>query len=74
MFGTFAPERERVRYGLTKNIRTYNPVRVNFHEYVAIWHDVKLAHGWRDKLGIVFRGPGWRPTATPGMSEPTGAP
>ena len=61
LFGTFEPEGERVRYGLTKNIQTFNPVRVNFHEYVAIWHDVRLAHGWRDKLGIIFRGPGWRP-------------
>jgi sterol desaturase/sphingolipid hydroxylase (fatty acid hydroxylase superfamily) len=74
MFGTFEPEGERVRYGLTKNIGTFNPVRVNFHEYVAIWHDFKLAHGWRDKLGVVFRGPGWRPAATSGMSERTGAP
>jgi sterol desaturase/sphingolipid hydroxylase (fatty acid hydroxylase superfamily) len=74
LFGTFEPEGERVRYGLTKNIHTFNPMWVNFHEYVAIWHDVRLAHGWRDKLGIIFRGPGWRPAATPGLSERTGAP
>ena len=26
LFGTFEPEGERVRYGLTKNIETFNPV------------------------------------------------
>ena len=33
LFGTFEPEGERVRYGLTTNIETFNPVRVAFHEY-----------------------------------------
>ena len=63
LFGSFEPERERVRYGLTKNIRTHNPVRVAFHEYVAIWRDVRAASGWRERLGYVFRGPGWQPDA-----------
>jgi sterol desaturase/sphingolipid hydroxylase (fatty acid hydroxylase superfamily) len=68
LFRSFEPEGERVRYGLTKNIRTFNPVRVAFHEYVAMWHDFRLARGLRDKLGVVFRGPGWRP-AEPGVTE-----
>ena len=41
MFGTFEGEGERVRYGLTKNIRTFSPVKAAFHEYVAMWHDLK---------------------------------
>jgi sterol desaturase/sphingolipid hydroxylase (fatty acid hydroxylase superfamily) len=72
LFGTFEPERERVRYGLTKNIETFNPVRVNFHEYLAIWHDLSQAPRWRDRLGILFRGPGWRPSGSVELSEPTG--
>jgi sterol desaturase/sphingolipid hydroxylase (fatty acid hydroxylase superfamily) len=63
LFGTFEPEGERVRYGLTKNIGTFNPVRVAFHEYGAIWRDVKAAEGWRARAGYVLRGPGWQPTA-----------
>ena len=43
MFGTFQGEEERVRYGLTKNIRTFNPFRVAFHEYQAMWRDVRAA-------------------------------
>jgi sterol desaturase/sphingolipid hydroxylase (fatty acid hydroxylase superfamily) len=61
MFGSFAPELERPRYGLTKNIETYNPVRVAFDEYGAIFRDVRHTAGWRNKLSRVFRGPGWQP-------------
>jgi sterol desaturase/sphingolipid hydroxylase (fatty acid hydroxylase superfamily) len=61
LFGTYEPEGERVRYGLTTQLHTFRPVRVAFHEYVAMWHDVKRASSVRDKLGVVFRGPGWTP-------------
>ena len=62
MFGTYEPEGERVRYGLTKNINTYNPVRVATHEFAAIWHDVRRASGWRERWGYVVNGPGWSPS------------
>ncbi|MEA2346852.1 MAG: hypothetical protein QOG62_639 [Thermoleophilaceae bacterium] len=61
MFGTFEPEEERVRYGLTKNIGTFNPVRAAFHEYIAIWNDVRGATNWHDRMGYMFGGPGWQP-------------
>ena len=61
LFGTYIPEGERVRYGLTKNIGTFNPVRAAFHEYVAMWHDMKRADGARAKLGVLYHGPGWSP-------------
>ncbi len=61
MFGTFAGEEERVRYGLTKNIRTYKPTEVAFHEYRAIIRDVRAARGWRARAGYMLRGPGWVP-------------
>ncbi len=66
LFGTYEPEGERVRYGLTTQLRTFRPVRVAFHEYIAMWHDIKRAKRWRDKLGVIFRGPGWTP---PGVAE-----
>jgi sterol desaturase/sphingolipid hydroxylase (fatty acid hydroxylase superfamily) len=66
MFGTYEPEGERVRYGLTTQLGTFRPVRVAFHEYIAMWHDMKRAQRFRDKIGVVFRGPGWTP---PGVTE-----
>jgi sterol desaturase/sphingolipid hydroxylase (fatty acid hydroxylase superfamily) len=62
LFRTFEPEGEPVRYGLTKNIDTYNPLKVATHELFAIARDVRTAKSWRDRAGYVFRGPGWSPT------------
>jgi sterol desaturase/sphingolipid hydroxylase (fatty acid hydroxylase superfamily) len=59
IFGTYQDETERVHYGLTKNIGTFRPARVAFHEFAAIARDVRAASSWRDRLGYVFRGPGW---------------
>ncbi|MEU9658973.1 sterol desaturase family protein [Streptomyces chartreusis] len=61
IFGTFQAEGERVEYGLTKNIDTYNPLRVAFHEYAATWRDVRGTTRWRDRAGYVFGPPGWTP-------------
>jgi sterol desaturase/sphingolipid hydroxylase (fatty acid hydroxylase superfamily) len=60
-FGTFEPERERVRYGLTKNIATSSPPSVAFHEWFAVFRDALGAGSLRDALGFLLRPPGWRP-------------
>ena len=61
LFRSFEPEGERVVYGLTKQLRTYNPLVVATHEYSSIWADVRGAQSWRDRWGFVVRGPGWQP-------------
>jgi sterol desaturase/sphingolipid hydroxylase (fatty acid hydroxylase superfamily) len=61
LFGSFVPESERVRYGLTKNLTTFNPFDVAFHEYRAIWRDLRMTAGWRRRAAVLLRGPGWRP-------------
>jgi sterol desaturase/sphingolipid hydroxylase (fatty acid hydroxylase superfamily) len=63
LFRSFEPEVERPVYGLTKNIETYNPLRVAFHEYAAIWRDLRAATTWRHRLGHLVNGPGWQPAA-----------
>ena len=60
MFGTFEPEGQAVDYGLTKNIHTYNPVRIAFHEWRAMLNDAWRAERWRGRFGYLFRPPGWR--------------
>jgi sterol desaturase/sphingolipid hydroxylase (fatty acid hydroxylase superfamily) len=64
LFGTFEPEGERVRYGLTTNLRTFNPVSVAFHEYIDLWHDVRRAPSWRVRGQLLWHGPGWEPATT----------
>lgn len=73
LFGSFTPEAAKPLYGLTKNIETYNPLRVATHEYAAITRDVLAAANWRDRLGYLFRGPGWRPAGPAPEPERTTA-
>ena len=61
LFGTFEPEQEPVHYGLTTNIDTYNPFKIAFHEWAAIWRDMKRARNWRERAGYALRPPGWSP-------------
>ena len=69
MFGTFEREREKVVYGLTKNINTFNPLRIASHEYQAIASDVARASTWRQRFGSVLLGPGRkRPASTDGYT------
>jgi sterol desaturase/sphingolipid hydroxylase (fatty acid hydroxylase superfamily) len=70
LFGSFTPETERPVYGLTKNIATYNPLRVATHEYAAIARDLAAAPTWRDRVGHLVNGPGWRPAATQAAAGP----
>lgn len=70
LFGSFAVEDERPVYGLTKNIDTYNPLRVATHEYAAIARDLRAAASWRERAGRLLRGPGWQPVPAP--SETSG--
>lgn len=65
MFGTFAAEDEPIRYGLTKNIDTHNPIKVNYHEFAAMVGDVWRAKTWRGRLGYLFGPPGWSENPAP---------
>ncbi|MEU1282104.1 sterol desaturase family protein [Streptomyces sp. NPDC005805] len=70
LFGSFAAETERPVYGLTKNIETYNPLRVATHEYAAIARDVRAAPTPAAKAGHLFREPGWQPQPGAQAVEP----
>jgi sterol desaturase/sphingolipid hydroxylase (fatty acid hydroxylase superfamily) len=59
LFGTFAPETDHVVYGLMKDIQTFHPLRIAFHELVAIVRDLRRAPTLGAKLGYAFAPPGW---------------
>jgi sterol desaturase/sphingolipid hydroxylase (fatty acid hydroxylase superfamily) len=63
MFGTFQPELHRPTYGLTHPVETHNLLRLQYGDYVDLWRDVRAADSWRDRLGYLFRPPGWTPRA-----------
>lgn len=59
LFGTFQVEHQRPTYGLTTNIQTHNPVRIAFHEWMAIGQDLRKAGSIGQALGYLFGPPGW---------------
>lgn len=59
MFGTFQPEEERPVFGLTRNIQTYNPLKIATHEWAEIAKDLRKARTWRDAWHYLFAPPGW---------------
>ena len=71
LFGTFEPERDddRPRYGIVKNLGTFNVLWAAFHEWVGIARDLVKAPGWRAKLGYAFGPPGWSHDASRDTSE-----
>jgi sterol desaturase/sphingolipid hydroxylase (fatty acid hydroxylase superfamily) len=61
VFGSFVPEQGQVVFGLTKNIETFNPVKVAWHEFYDIGRDVVRARTWRERWLYTFGPPGWTP-------------
>lgn len=61
LFGTFQAEEnsEPVKYGLTKNLNSYNPLTMIFHEWKNIVADVKKTKSLKNKWMYVFGAPGW---------------
>jgi sterol desaturase/sphingolipid hydroxylase (fatty acid hydroxylase superfamily) len=64
LFGTYAEETHRPTYGLTTNIDSFNPFRLQYYEYAAIVRDIRSSRRWRERLGYLFGPPGWRPAVS----------
>jgi sterol desaturase/sphingolipid hydroxylase (fatty acid hydroxylase superfamily) len=60
MFGTFEQEvdDEAIRYGIVRQLGTFNLLWSVFHEWIGIAQDVWRAP-WRHKLSYLWREPGW---------------
>ncbi|MEO1730005.1 MAG: sterol desaturase family protein [Pseudomonadota bacterium] len=60
MFGTFEPERddEEIRYGIVKQLGSFNLLWSVFHEWIGMLSDIGRAP-WKHKLSYLIREPGW---------------
>ena len=60
LFRSFIPEdlADPARYGITRQLGSFNVAWAAFHEWIAIARDVWRAP-WRAKLGYLWRVPGW---------------
>jgi len=63
MFGTYQEERDDIPavYGITRPVRTWNPIKINFLHLWLLIQDAWHANSWKDKLRIWFMPLGWRP-------------
>lgn len=62
-FGTFQEELRDVPpvYGITRAVRTWNPILINFQHLWLLISDAWRTKSWKDKARIWFMPTGWRP-------------
>lgn len=70
LFGTFAAETHRPRYGLTTQIESSNPIDVHFSEIRELVRDLRRDQQWATRLQRLWNPPGWNPpTVVPSAPE-----
>lgn len=57
MFGTFMEEEEEPTYGITTQLKSWNPIWANYHFYIDLWQGMKMLPKWKDKFMLLFKGP-----------------
>lgn len=63
LFGTYQrelPEAPPV-YGITRPVRTWNPIKINFQHLWLMMQDAWRTSNWKDKLFLWFKPTGYRP-------------
>jgi alkylglycerol monooxygenase len=62
-FGTFQEELADTPpvYGVTRPVRTWNPIKINFQHIWLLFMDAVRAKDWKDKFRVWFMPTGWRP-------------
>ena len=57
IFGTFEPEKEPVKYGLVRNVNTFNPTKITFMGWHQIYKNIKNASSLSQALYFLFGPP-----------------
>lgn len=58
MFGTYQPEDDNVKYGITHSLdHKADPLYLNFHEYIDMFRDLKKGRTLKEKLFYIFGDP-----------------
>jgi len=62
-FGTFQEELPDVQavYGITRPVRTWNPIKINFMHVWLLMKDTWRTKSWKDKIRLWIMPTGWRP-------------
>lgn len=59
MFGTFAQEKAKVRYGVFPRINSVNPAKVFFSGYMTLFKRLWHAPSWRYRWNLLIKSPTW---------------
>ena len=57
IFNSFVTETEEPRYGIIKPIESYNPLWINTHGWVEMFHAMKRHNSLSGKLKCIFASP-----------------
>jgi sterol desaturase/sphingolipid hydroxylase (fatty acid hydroxylase superfamily) len=70
-FGTYTPERDddRPRYGIVKDLGSFNILWAAFHEWIGIAKDVWRAPDMKSRIGYMVKPPGWSHDGSRDTSE-----
>jgi sterol desaturase/sphingolipid hydroxylase (fatty acid hydroxylase superfamily) len=63
LFGTFQKELKEAPpvYGITRPVRTWNPIKINFQHLWLLMKDAWRTGSWKDKFTLWFKPTGYRP-------------
>ena len=57
IFGTFEPEDEPVKFGLVRNVNTFNPTKITFMGWIDIFNNIKGSKNFIEALYYFFGPP-----------------
>ena len=57
MFGTFEPEGEPVKFGLVRNVNTFNPTKITFMGWIDIFNNMKNASNFTEAIYFLLGPP-----------------
>ena len=55
-------EKEKVIYGVRNNVKTFNPIKITFFEWLSFINDFKYAKDFREKILCFVGKPEWKPS------------
>ncbi len=59
ILGTFEPEVEKVKYGISEPLDSNNPIKVFFHGLTRLYDKVKKTNGFKNKILVFVKPPDW---------------
>jgi alkylglycerol monooxygenase len=70
LFGTFKREEDEPVYGITKPLRSWNPVWANLQVWVDLAGKARRTSRLADRVRLFLRPPGWQPDELGGYEPP----